>query len=156
MSDLHPLSNSEIRSFLTEGTRTAKLAYLSPTGRLLVAPVWFIIENDDLIFDTGADSVKGRYLAQCPQVTICVDLEHPPFGFVQIQGTAELSEDPHELLRTATAIAARYVEPERVEEFAQRNGGPGGLVVRVRAAKVLAYFNLTTRHDYHPALRKPK
>ena len=72
-----------------------------------------------------------------------VDLEQEPYGFVQVQGTAELSEEPAELLRTATAIAARYVGPDRAEEFGRRNGVPGELVVRVRPAKILAYFNMT-------------
>ena len=76
-------------------------------------------------------------------MTLCVDLEKEPYGFVQIQGQAGLSDDPGELLRTATAIAAHYVGPDRAEEFGQRNGVPGELVVRVRPTKVLAYFNMT-------------
>lgn len=137
------ITDPEVHSFLTEGTRTGKFAYLSPAGRPLVAPVWFIVEGEDLIFNTGKDTVKGQYLARDRRTTICVDLEEEPYGFVQVQGQAELSEDPNELLRTATAIAARYVGPDRAQGFGQRNGVPGELVVRVRPAKVLAYFNMT-------------
>ena len=137
------IKDREVQAFLTEGTRTAKFAYLSPAGRPLVAPVWFLLEGEELIFNTGKDTVKGRYLAGDRHVTLCVDLEKEPYGFVQIQGRAELSDDPGELLRTATAIAARYVGPDRAEELGQRNGVPGELVVRVRPAKVLAYFNIT-------------
>ncbi len=137
------LTDPEVQAFLTEGTRTAKLGYLSPAGRPLVAPVWFIVEDDELIFNTGADTVKGRYLARDRDVTICVDLEREPYGFVQVQGRAELSDDPGELLRTAAAIAARYVGPDRADEFGQRNGVPGELVVRVRPTRVLAYFDIT-------------
>ena len=137
------IKDREVQAFLTEGTRTAKFAYLSPAGRPLVAPVWFLLEGEELIFNTGKDTVKGRYLARDRHVTLCVDLEKEPYGFVQIQGRAELSDDPGELLRTATAIAARYVGPDRAEELGQRNGVPGELVVRVRPAKVLAYFNIT-------------
>ena len=72
-----------------------------------------------------------------------MDLEEPPFAFVQVQGDAELSEDPAELLRTATAIAARYMGAERAEEFGQRNGVPGELVVRLRPVKVVAAFDMT-------------
>jgi PPOX class probable F420-dependent enzyme len=137
------LTDPQVQAFLTEGTRTAKLAYLSPTGRPLVVPVWFIVEADELIFNTGAGTAKGRYLARDRDVTICVDLEREPYAFVQVQGRAELSDDPGELLRTAKAIAARYVGPDRADEFGQRNGVPGQLVVRVRPTKVLAYFNVT-------------
>ena len=137
------IRDPEVQAFLTEGTRTAKFAYLSPAGRPLVAPVWFLVEDEDLIFNTGKDTIKGQYLARDRHVTLCVDLEKEPYGFVQVQGRAELSDDPGELLRTATALAARYVGPDRAEELGQRNGGPGELVVRVRPVKVLAYFNMT-------------
>jgi hypothetical protein len=72
-----------------------------------------------------------------------VDLDEPPYGFVQVQGDAELSEDPAELLRTATAIAARYMGEDQAEEFGKRNGVPGELVVRIRPTKVIAVLNAT-------------
>jgi PPOX class probable F420-dependent enzyme len=105
--------------------------------------VWFIVEDGALIFNTGKNTAKGRALARDPRAALCVDLEEPPFGFVQVQGDAELSEDPGELLRTATAIAARYMGQEHAEEFGKRNGVPGELLVRLRPTKVIAAFNMT-------------
>ena len=137
------LSDSEVREFLTRGTRTGKLGYLAASGRPLVTPVWFIVEGDSLVFNTGKDTAKGRALARDLRTSLCVDSDEPPFAFVQVQGDAELSEDPAELLRTATAIAARYLGAERAEEFGRRNGVPGELVVRLRPVKVVAAFNMT-------------
>jgi len=137
------LSDPEVREFLQHGTRTGKLSYLAASGRPLVTPVWFIVEGDSLVFNTGKDTAKGRALARDPRTSLCLDLEEPPFAFVQVQGNAELSEDPAELRRTATAIAARYVGAERAEEFGRRNGVPGELVVRLRPVKVVADFDLT-------------
>ena len=137
------LSDPEVRDFLTRGTRTGKLGYLAASGRPLVTPVWFLVDGDSLVFNTGKETAKGRALARDPRATLCVDLEEPPFAFVQVQGEAELSEDPAELLRTATAIAARYMGAERAEEFGQRNAVPGELVVRLRPVKVLAVFNVS-------------
>jgi PPOX class probable F420-dependent enzyme len=135
-------TDPKVNEFLSAGTRTGKIAYTNAAGRVLVAPIWYIVEDGDLIFNTGVDTVKGKFLARERQVTICVDLEEPPYAFVQVQGNAELSDDPSELLRTATAIAARYVGPDRAEEYGQRNGVPGELVVRVRPTKVLAAFDM--------------
>jgi len=137
------LHDPDVRTFLAQGTRTAKLAYLSPSGRPLVTPVWFIIDGDDLVFNTGAGTAKGRALSRDPRATLCVDLEQPPYAFVQVQGEVELSEDPAELLRTATAIASRYMGAERAGEFGRRNAVPGELVVRLRPSRVLAAFDLT-------------
>ena len=136
-------SDPQVRAFLTEGTRTGKLSFTSASGQPLVAPVWFVVDGDELVFNTGKGTAKGRALARDPRTAICVDLEQPPYAFIQVQGVAELSEDPAELVRTATAIGARYMGPERAEEFGQRNGVPGELVVRIRPHKVLGGFDMT-------------
>ena len=137
------INDPEVLAFLTEGTRTGKLAYTSAAGQPLVVPVWFVIEDGCVVFNTGKDTAKGRALARDPRAAVCVDLETPPYAFVQVQGTAELSEDPGELLRTATAIGARYVGADRAEQFGRRNAVLGELVVRLRPTKVLTNFNVT-------------
>jgi PPOX class probable F420-dependent enzyme len=137
------ITDSEVNAFLTAGTRTGKLAYAAADGRPLVAPVWFIVDSGDIVFSTGKDSAKGRALARDPRAALCVDLEEPPYGFVQVQGIADLSEDLDEMLRAATAIAARYMGADRAEEVGKRNAYPGGLMVRLRPVKVLAGLNMT-------------
>ena len=132
-----------VREFLSHGTRTGKFGWVAADGRPLVAPIWFVLDGDDLVFNTGAATAKGKALARDKRVVICVDLEEPPFGFVQIQGVATLSEDPDELVRTATAIGGRYMGAERAEEFGKRNGVPGELVVRLTPTKVNVHFDMT-------------
>jgi PPOX class probable F420-dependent enzyme len=136
------VTDPEVNAFLTAGTRTGKLSYTNASGRPLVVPVWFIIEDGCIVFNTGKETAKGRALARDPRATLCTDLEEPPYAFVQVQGTAELSEDPGELRRTATAIATRYVGPERAAEFGRRNGVAGELVVRLRPTKVVVNFDM--------------
>jgi PPOX class probable F420-dependent enzyme len=139
---VHSLDDPEVSAFLTEGTRTGKLSYHCADGRSLVAPVWFVLEGNQLVFNTGKDTAKGRALAREPRVAVCVDLERPPYAFVQVQGVAELSEDPADLIATATAIGGRYMGADRAEEFGRRNGVPGELVVRLRPTRVIACFDV--------------
>ncbi|PRC49433.1 PPOX class F420-dependent oxidoreductase, partial [Mycobacterium sp. ITM-2017-0098] len=94
----------DVIAFLCEGTRTAKLGYVAKDGRPLVAPVWFVVDGQQLVFNTGKDTAKGRALARDPRVVVCVDDERPPFSFVQIQGTVTLGEEPDEVLATAPRI----------------------------------------------------
>ena len=61
-----------------------------------------------------------------------MDLEQPPYAYVQVQGSAELSEEPGNLVATATAIGRRYMGAGKAAEFGRRNGVPGELVVRLR------------------------
>lgn len=138
---------SEIREFLSTGTRTGKIGYIAADGRPLVAPIWFVVEGPDddptLVFNTGAGTAKARAIRRDPRLTLCVDLEAPPYAFVQVQGEATLSEDLDELVRTATEIGARYMGADRAEEFGKRNGVPGEAVVRLRPTKIVAELNMT-------------
>ncbi|ASY31553.1 TIGR03618 family F420-dependent PPOX class oxidoreductase [Streptomyces sp. SID4926] len=133
------MTDEEWRAFVSDGTRTAKLATVRADGSPHIAPIWFVLDGSDLVLNTGKGTVKGRNLARDGRVALCVDDERPPFSFVTIEGSAEISEDPEELLRWATKIAERYVGPEEAEVYGRRNGVPGELVVRVRVEKVVAY-----------------
>jgi PPOX class probable F420-dependent enzyme len=132
------MTDEEWRAFVSEGTRTAKLSTVRADGSPHIAPVWFVLDGGDILFNTGKDTVKGRNLARDGRVALCVDDERPPFSFVTVQGRVELSEDPAELLDSATRIGRRYMGEERGEEFGRRNAVPGELLVRVRVEKVVA------------------
>jgi PPOX class probable F420-dependent enzyme len=132
----------DVIAFLSEGTRTGKLGYAASDGRPLVAPVWFVVDDGELAFNTGKTTAKGRALARDSRAVICVDDPRPPYSFVQVQGIATISEDPDELVDIAARTGARYMGPDRAEEYARRNGVPGELVVRLRPTKVLKAFNL--------------
>lgn len=83
------------------------------------------------MFETGRSSVKGRALSRDPRVSICVEDDEPPFGFVRVDGIAELSDDHEELLSRTIRIAARYMGDDRAEEFGRRNATPSEMLVRV-------------------------
>jgi PPOX class probable F420-dependent enzyme len=79
--------SDEVAEFLSAGTCTAMLGYLTADGRPLVAPVWFIVDNGELVFDTGRESAKSRALARDSRLVSCVDDPHRPYSFMQAQGT---------------------------------------------------------------------
>lgn len=134
--------SDDVVAFLSDGTRTGLLGYLASDGRPLVAPVWFVVDNGELAFNTGKDTAKGRALARDPRVVMCVDDSQPPYSFVQVQGVATVSEDPQDVLYIATRTGGRYMGAERAEEYGKRNAVPGELVVRIKPTKVLKAFNV--------------
>ncbi|WP_408657403.1 PPOX class F420-dependent oxidoreductase [Jatrophihabitans sp.] len=138
----HPMTDEQARAFLTEGTRTGKLATTMADGRPHVAPIWFILDGPDLLFMTGANTVKGRSLRRDPRAALTVDLEEPPYAFVMVQGSVELSEDLDEMLPVSTAIARRYVEESEAEAYGRRNAVAGELLVRLRPDKIVAVADL--------------
>jgi PPOX class probable F420-dependent enzyme len=132
----------DVIAFISEGTKTGKLGYTASDGRPLVAPVWFVVDDGTLAFNTGKDTAKGRALARDSRAVICVDDERPPYSFVQVQGTVTISEDPADLVDIATRTGARYMGADRADEYGRRNGVPGEVVVRLQPTKVLKAFDL--------------
>ncbi|MFJ6569573.1 PPOX class F420-dependent oxidoreductase [Streptomyces sp. NPDC091292] len=139
----HKMTDEEWRDFVSQGTRTGKLSTVRADGSPHIAPIWFVLDGDELVFNTGKETVKGRNLARDGRVALCVDDDRPPFAFVTLQGRAELSEDLDDLRRWAARIGARYMGEDRAEEFAVRNGQPGELLVRMRIEKAVAYAGMT-------------
>jgi PPOX class probable F420-dependent enzyme len=132
------MSDQERRDFLSAGTRTGKLATTRKNGAPHVAPVWFVLDGDDVIFTTGEGTVKGKTIRRDGRVALCVDDDRPPFSYVLIEGTANVSRDPDDLLLWATRLGARYMGADQAEQFGRRNAVPSELLVRVTPTKMLA------------------
>ncbi len=130
-------------SFLAHGTRTGKVATTRADGRPHVAPVWFVVDGDDLVFMTGAGTLKGKTLTSDPRAALVVDLEEPPYAFVIVEGTVSFSTDLAEMLPLSIAIARRYVGPDQAEDYGRRNAVDGELLVRLHPDKIVAEDDLT-------------
>jgi PPOX class probable F420-dependent enzyme len=131
----------EIRAFLLEGTRTGKLATLTPAGWPHVMPIWFVLDGDEVVFSTGRDTVKGRHVARDGRVSLCVDDERPPFAYVHIRGRARI-DDESDLLEWTTRIAERYMGADQAEAYGRRNAVPTEMLVRLRPERVIAEFDV--------------
>jgi PPOX class probable F420-dependent enzyme len=137
------MTKMEYQSFLRDSARTAVLATVRADGRPHAAPVWFDLDGDTLVLTTGHDTVKGRNMRRDPRVTLCIEDENPPFHFVIIEGTAELTAEDPNLLHWATRIGGRYMGAERAEEYGQRNAVSSELLVRITPQKILAHKNIS-------------
>ena len=139
---MRELSRDEALEFLATGTRTGKLATVRPDGRPHVAPVWFAVEGDHLVFTTWHTSVKARNLTHDPRAAMVVDYQQPPYGFVLVEGEAQIVDDVAETRRVATIVGGRYMGSDRAEEFGARNGVPGEVLVRLRIERIVAQDDL--------------
>ncbi|MHB8626856.1 MAG: PPOX class F420-dependent oxidoreductase [Aggregatilineales bacterium] len=133
------MTAEEYRHFMLGRARTAKLATVFADGRPHVAPIWFDLDGEVLVFTTGENTQKGRYIRRDGRVTLCIDDDTPPFAFVLFEGNAQVaSPTPDELLHWATRIAGRYMGSDKAEAYGKRNGVPGELLVRVTPTKIIA------------------
>lgn len=144
----YSMSDNEVVAFIeARPARTAKLATVRADGRPHIAPIWIALDRStagpdspigDIVFTTGAGTVKGRNLARDPRVALCMDDDRPPFAFVVIEGTVTVTEDPDELVHWATVIGGRYMGADQAEAYGRRNGVPGELMVRLRPMRITA------------------
>jgi PPOX class probable F420-dependent enzyme len=148
----HPMTHDELVGLLTgEPAHTGKLATVRADGRPHVAPIWFVLDTStadtdspigDLVFNTDANSLKGKALRRDPRASLCVDDERPPFSFASIEGVVSLSEDLDEVARWATIIGGRYMGADRADAYGRRNGVAGELLVRLRPTHIASAADL--------------
>jgi PPOX class probable F420-dependent enzyme len=137
------MSDDEARAFLAHGTRTGKVATTRPDGSPHVAPIWFIVDGQDLVFMTGAGTSKGKALLRDPRVALVVDLEEPPYAFVLVEGSVTISTDLDEMLPLSIRIAERYVAADLADDFGARNAVEGELLIRLHPSKITAIGDMT-------------
>lgn len=138
----HPMSDAERRAFLLAPGRTGHLATVRADSRAHVAPVWFTLDGDDVLFNTSADTVKGRNLARSGRAALSVDLPMHPYGFVHLEGPVEITDDPDEYREWTRQISARYVPVDEVDAYTERNAVPGEVMVRLRPETIVAVNDL--------------
>ena len=132
------MTAEEWRQLVLEKPRPAIAAVVVDGDRPLATPVWIDLDGDQIVFTTNRKSAKGRALERNPAITIVVQDDVPPFSFVIFQGTASLTADPTELRKWAGRLGGRYMGADRIPDYAARNGGPGEVLVRVTATRIIA------------------
>lgn len=140
---MREMAHAEAIAFLSAGTRTGKLAVTRADGAPHVTPVWFVVDDGDLVFTTWHTSVKAASIVRDPRVALVVDHEEPPYAFVMVEGTASIIDEVREVRRIATLSGARYMGEDRAGEFGERNGVEGELVMRIAIDRIVAFDQMT-------------
>jgi hypothetical protein len=130
------MTRTEAIEFLSVGSRTGRLATASLSGKPHVAPVWFIVDGEDLVFTTGEKTVKGRNLRANPRAAMTVDVSEFPYAFVVVRGSVRIEQGAEDLLAWTMRIAERYVPVWRAREYGERNAVDDELLCRVRMEHV--------------------
>jgi len=133
---MNEMSRDEALAYIARGTRTGHVATTRSDGRPHVAPIWFVVDGEDIVFNTGGTSVKGRNLKREGRASISIDDATAPYSFVVASGPVSITEDHDELLDFATRIGGRYMGADRAEEYGRRNGVPGEYLVRLHCERL--------------------
>ncbi|MDW0154161.1 MAG: PPOX class F420-dependent oxidoreductase [Nitrososphaeraceae archaeon] len=133
------MTNDEIRDFLLRGTYTGKLGTINKDGMPHVVPIWYTVnKQDNVIFNTGSESVKAKNIRRDNRVRLCVDDQTPLFSFVIIDGIAQIERhESSEIYKWAKIIAARYMGDDKSEAYGRRNSGEGEVLVKISPPELL-------------------
>lgn len=107
------LAGDELDAFLAQGI-VARVATLDERGWPYVVPVWFEWEPVEGIFWLigRKKSAWAIHLQQNPRVALSIDDEGAPYRKIQVQGIAEITEEPNiggAWVEIANRMAVRYL-----------------------------------------------
>ncbi|WP_327149819.1 PPOX class F420-dependent oxidoreductase [Nocardia sp. NBC_01329] len=109
---------------LLDGKNFATVATIEPDGRPQTSVVWMDREGDAILFSSTTGRRKVRNLTRDPRIGLTVFDSANPYRSVDIQGTAELIEDPDKTL--PVRLSQKYLgqnpppEPENLRRFIVR------------------------------------
>jgi PPOX class probable F420-dependent enzyme len=94
-------------------SRTKALAYVGTTdedGRPQVSPVWIDVIDGKPAFNTAAGRAKERNLRRDPRISLAIADPENPYSYVEIQGTATLTEEGADDF--IDALAKKYLDKD--------------------------------------------
>lgn len=106
------MSDDEIAEFI-ERSRTATMATVLPNGRPHLVAMWYAVLDGEIWFETKAKSQKAVNLRRDPTITVMIEDgdTYNTLRGVSIDGTAEIVDDPENLLRVGISVWERYTGP---------------------------------------------
>lgn len=131
-----PMTKQEIYAFIDDHVLTAHLATVRKDGKPHVAPIWIATDGEDIVWNTGDTTVKGKNLIRTGYAAISMDDSVPPFNSVRLEGPVTCSTDLAEVKHWAAIIGGRYMGADQAEAFGERNGSPGEMLCRMKPSRI--------------------
>jgi PPOX class probable F420-dependent enzyme len=96
------------RDFLYEA-RYAVLGTTNENGSAHLTVMWYVLEGDEIMFNTAAGRKKPENLARDPRASLIVP---DGYRFVRIDGTVRADDDQAVALADIRKLALRYYQSE--------------------------------------------
>ena len=113
---------AEIRKFLDE-KRFAVLGTTNPSGSPQLTVMWYLLDGDEIVFNTAAGRAKDTNLRRDPRVSLLI-IADDPYKFLRIDGRVRTITDQVTAQNDIRRIASRYYgDAARVERAMRDNFG---------------------------------
>jgi PPOX class probable F420-dependent enzyme len=135
MATQHTLTPA-VRAFL-EAPHFAVLATVGGSGAPQQTVMWYLIDGDEILFNTKRGRVKQRDLERDPRVSLCIA---DGYRYVTIRGTVRANADPAVTQDDIKRLATRYYGPEKAQrQVASGFGQEERISYRVPLDNLLIY-----------------
>ncbi len=127
------MTKAERETFLAD-LHVGILSIAEPGRGPLTVPIWYAYEpGGEIVMMTGSGSRKGRLLAVGTRVSLCAQVETPPYKYVTVEGPV-VAIDPQDAEREVRPMAIRYLGPELGAQYADAmaTNDADSVTVRVR------------------------
>jgi PPOX class probable F420-dependent enzyme len=106
------------RDFLHE-PRFAVLGTINEDGSTHLTVMWYVLEDDEIMFNTAAGRKKPENLARDPRASLIVP---DGYRFVRVEGTVRANDDQAAAQADIRKLALRYYQSEeRVQRSVDAN-----------------------------------
>ena len=129
-----PLSG-EVRAFLVE-PHFAVLATVGAQGLPQQSVMWYLLEGDEIVFNTKAGRAKERYLGDDPRASLLIG---GAYRYVRVTGRVREIRDPGITQDDIHRLAIRYTGAEAATKSMERFGREERITYRLPIDRVYAY-----------------
>jgi PPOX class probable F420-dependent enzyme len=113
---------AEQRAFL-EARRFAVLGTINPSGSPHLTVMWYLLDGDEIVFNTRAGRVKDRNLQRDPRVSLLVYADDG-YTYLRVDGRVRTIGDQATAQADIRRLALRYYgDPARVEKAMRESFG---------------------------------
>jgi hypothetical protein len=121
------MTKAEREAFLAD-VHVGVLAVDEPGRGPLSLPIWYLVDDGEILMSLAAGSLKARLLEAAGRATLTIQTEEPPYKYASIEGPVTLGPATHDPL----ALATRYLGPELGQWYVENTASEGSINARLR------------------------
>jgi PPOX class probable F420-dependent enzyme len=104
------MTGAEVLEFLSEGSKVLQVATIGKDGMPHLAPMWYVMDGDRIVFRSFTKSQKIVNLMRDPRLSVLTEEgdSYAELRGLSIQANAELISDPSYIVEIYRKLAAKY------------------------------------------------
>jgi len=126
--------DDQVRSVLMQPV-IVRLTTIQPNGYPHTVPIWFILDQDEIILFTGRQTRKVKNILENPKGNISIGGDPVGSASYTVEGNIVIEDDPDH--KIAAQITHHYENPEKAEEYLTSWKNDDFVILRLKPQKMI-------------------